>query len=394
MPAGVDSHDASPTTTSDVARMFTAFAATYPELPLYRVICEGAAADDEVCELLLAARPGQARPVLFLAALQDLLLRSPDLPAARWYPSVTGAAVPDGDPWPDVRATCLDHGAELRSVIGSRTTQTNEVNRVVHLAPLVAQACIDVPSAPVVLVEMGASAGLLLGLDRYRIELDVASEGEVMAPLGDPGSPVVCRGELHHGRLPEDAALPTIVERVGLDLHPVILDDADEIRWLEACLWPEVPGRLDRFRTAVAVLRPDPPRVVEADMVDDLGPVAHAARAVASASQAASSVAAEAVHVVVFSTWALTYVSRERRPEVATALAGLAVDGRPVSWVTAEPPGCVPDIPAPDSDHLAGGPGGDTVLGARRWRQGRELAPACWGTAHPHGTWLRWTPTP
>ncbi len=84
--------------------MFVQFAATYPGLPLYRAICEGVAGDDEVASLLDAARPGQARPVLLLAALHDLVLRRPDLAAARWYPSVTGEALPDGDPWPDVRA--------------------------------------------------------------------------------------------------------------------------------------------------------------------------------------------------------------------------------------------------------------------------------------------------
>ncbi len=405
-------------------RMFTAFARSYPELTLYRAICEAASADDEVAGLLTAARPGQARPVLFLAALHELVLRRPEVTAARWYPSVTGQAVADGHPWPDVRQTCLDHADELRATIATRSTQTNEVNRVVQLAPLLGQAAADVPDAPVALLEMGASAGLLLGLDRYRIELTPIDGGEPVV-FGDPDSSVVCAGQQRSGPSLAGCRLPTIVERVGLDLDPVGLDDPDEVRWLEACLWPDVLGRLDRFRAAVALLRDDPPSLVAGDMVDDLEPVAHSARAVAEAvgagrvlggDQAMASAGPEtgssgpasdntgrrqpsgpavAVHLVVFSSWALTYVARDRRPLVADALAALAADGRPVSWLTAEPPGCVPGVPRPAGDpDVPQETTSSTVLGARRGRDGAELPPARWGTCHPHGTTLDWTPTP
>jgi hypothetical protein len=94
------------------------------------------------------------------------------------------------------------------------------------------------------------------------------------------------------------------------------------------------------------------------------------------------------------SSWALTYVQRDRRLLVAEALAELASDGRPVSWITAEPPGCVPGLPVDDPD----GTDADdertrpeTVLGARRWRDGGEKAPVVWGHSHPHGVELTWS---
>ena len=380
----------------ELAHHFTDFAHTYPHLPLYSAIARGVADDPEVASLLTVARPGQARPVLLLAALHDLVLRSPDVAAARWYSSVGGSAVGSlasgGDPWPDVRSTLISHAASLRATIATRSTQTNEVNRVVFVAALLAAAACDVPSAPVALVELGCSAGLLLGLDRYRISVGTTV-------VGDPSSPVACAGSLRPGSAalatpsPPTApsgsgdavgwagsgGLPVIVERVGLDLAPVALDDADEVRWLEACLWPDQPERLERFRAAVARLRPDPPLVVAGDMVDDLASVAHSARAVATAVSGA-----DGVHLVVMSNWALTYVKRDRRPLIASTLADLAADGRPVSWLTAEPPGAVPGItPPPDI-----APGGETVLGLRRWRQGRERPPTVVGTAHPHAPWL------
>lgn len=386
-------HDREPTSTADLQETFARFAATFPDLRLYRAICLGVAADPEVAGLLAAARPGQARPILLLAALHDLVLARPDLPAARWYPSVTGGPVPDGDPWPDVRAAALGHARALRDVVATRATQTNEVNRAVHLGALVARAAGDLPDRPVALVEMGASAGLLLGLDGYRVE--VGAPGSLGATvLGDPSSRVVCRGELRSGSV-EGLALPRVVERVGLDLDPVGLDDARELRWLEACLWPDQPERLERFRAAVAALWPAPPRVVAGDMVADL-PAAladAAARADAGGSDAgaADAGAADAAHVVVFSSWALTYVAPDLRPRVAQILAALAADGRPVSWLTAEPPGCVPGLPGLDAVGWFGeGTMPETVLGARRWRDGTEVPPEVWGVAHPHGAWLHW----
>jgi len=384
--------DHSPTV-GELQEMCAQFAAAFPDLRLYRALSEGAAGDADVAGLLLAARPGQARPILLLAALHDLVLAHPGLPAARWYPSVTGAPVPDGDPWPDVRAAALAHADRLREVIATRATQTNEVNRAVYLGALLARAAADVPDTPVVLLEMGASAGLLLDLDRYRIEVGVpGTPGAVV--LGDPSSRVVCRGELLRGSA-EGLALPRIVERVGLDLDPVDADDAAELRWLEACLWPDQPERLERFRGAVAALRTARPRLVRGDMIGDLADTArgavHRAESPLRGIQPEAG-GARSAHLVVVSSWALTYTPAERRPEVAAALAALARDGRPVSWLTAEPHGCAPGLPEVDLDSRAAEAANpETVLGARRWRDGRELPAEIVGWGHPHGAWLHLT---
>ena len=357
---------------------FAEFAASYAELPLYSAVCRAVARDDGCAGLLQAAAPGQDRPVLWLAALHDLVLRQPEVPAARWYASVVGRdRVPSGDPWPDVRRTVLAHADELRAVIGSRTTQTNEVNRSVYLAPSLALACRDQPGRPVVLVEMGASAGLLLQVDRYRVELN-GGRGRVV--LGDPTSGVRCAGEdrSHRpvGDLAEHLELPAVAGRCGIDRHPVDLADTDAVRWLEACLWPDVPGRVERFRSAVSLLAGTRSPVVRGDMVDDLPPL------LANAGRAATADA----HLVVFSSWALTYLDRGRRPEVADALAVAAREGRPVTWLTAEPPHCTPGIDPPAE--RPADVGQTTVLATRSWRQGSEQPPRVLGTAHPHGEWV------
>lgn len=45
-----------------IMRRFETFASAYPELPLYRSICEGASRDREVAGLLLAAAPARSGP--------------------------------------------------------------------------------------------------------------------------------------------------------------------------------------------------------------------------------------------------------------------------------------------------------------------------------------------
>lgn len=359
---------------AQVQQRLANFAQGYAHLPLYHRISAAAATDNEVAALLLAARPGQARPVLLLAALHDLVLRRPDLPAARWYASVVGRdRLPTGDPWPEVRATVLDHRDELTEVIATRTTQTNEVNRTVYLTAGLTRAAADLPDTPLAVVELGASAGLLLAIDRYDTAL--TRDDAPSTRYGDPTSPVRCGGE-DRSPTPLGLAIPPIVDRAGLDLDPVDLRDAEAVRWLEACLWPDVAGRVERFTAAVELVRPTPPPVVRGDLVDDLAEVV---------GQHADD---PATHLVVYTSWSLTYVDKARRPAVAQTLARVAASGRPVSWLTAEPAGCVPGIPA-----LETGRGDEsTVLGLRSWRHGHERTPAALGTAHPHGERVCLTP--
>lgn len=352
---------------------FVAFRRVAVDLPLYARFTDGCLDDPEVAGLLLAARPGQARPVLLYAAVHDLVLRDPDLPLAAWYSSVRDDPVPvaAADPWPTFRQTSLDRAEALRSVIATHATQTNEVNRAAVLVPLVAAACADLPDRPVTIVELGASAGLLAGLERYAVDV-----GGVI--VGDPTSPVHLATRLHGGAVPDLSTFPpTIVERIGIDRDPVVLDDEDRVRWLAACLWPDEPWRVERFRAACSVTAADPPAAITGDFVDELEVVAAATD--------------PDTHLVVFDTWALTYVARERRPEVPAALGRIAASGRAVSWLTVEPPRAVPDLePAP----WLGGTADvapETVLGMQRWRSGNTTGPEAMGWCHPHGNWLTWT---
>jgi hypothetical protein len=268
----------------------------------------------------------------------------------------------------------MEHRDELVERIATHGTQTNEVNRAVYVAVGLTAATVDRPDRPVALVELGASAGLLLGVDRYAVELS-APGNRVL--LGDPASPVRCAGVDRAGvgvhLAQRDLGLPTVRGRVGLDVAPVDLDDDEAVRWLEACLWPEVPGRIERFRSARDLVRRDPPHILRGDMIEGLPHAAERARALSGPD----------AHVVVLSSWALTYLDPTRRHELVSRLRSLAHDVPDLTLLSAEPPGCVPGVPVPD-----GAVEGGTVIGLSRWRSDVELAPVALGTCHPHGAWI------
>lgn len=368
-----ESDGADPAVLAQLAERFRTFvdAECNRYTPLYARIGNGIADDPAVLSILAAARRGQRRPVLLLAAAHHLILAEPDAEVARYYPSVTGKPVPEGDPYPAFRKFCLARREALIGLVSTRATQTNEVNRVVALRALLSVAATDAPEQPIALLEVGASAGLNLLFDRMRIEVDAQT-------WGDPRSPVVAAAR-QVGPLapPIDAPLPPVVCRCGLDREPRDVNDTEAMRWLEACLWPEQVERVGRLRAAVALARQDPPTLVRGDMIEDL---------VAVAAQAPTD-----AHLVVWHSWALTYLPRHERPRFAGAVSELASGRRSLTWLSAEPPGTVPGpappaVPADANDEVRFA----TVLGVQPFRGGMARDARAVGRCHAHLRWIEW----
>lgn len=323
-------------TLEEAAAAFETFAAAEgARIPVYARLCRTIAADPGLHGLLLSAPTGQRLPVLLLAALHDVVLRHPELPLARWYPSVRGTAAPDDDPGPALRAAVHRHRREILRLLQDRQVQTNEVNRcAAWWYALCALPRTD--SRPLYLVELGASAGLNLRPDRYHYEF--SSGGSPVQERGEPDSTVRLGAELRlpAGTTPPPLELSAAVRgAIGLDRRPVDVTDTDDARWLEACVWPEQPQRLDRLRAALALARVDPPQVVRGDVVDDLAPLLDGAPSDA--------------HVVVLSSWVLAYLPRARRLDVLDVLrrAARATPGRGPTLITLEAETVLPWVDAP-----------------------------------------------
>jgi len=155
--------------------------------------------------------------------------------------------------------SAVSHALETEAdTLGSwldRAPQTNEVRRA---APLIATGhwLAARYGLPMVLSELGASAGLNTIWDRYALALPGLT-------LGPAGAALTLRPDWS-GRPPPAAAV-TIAARGSVDLNPVDpADPAQRLRLL-ACLWPDQP---DRRALTEAALAAGPPRPDRGDAID------------------------------------------------------------------------------------------------------------------------------
>jgi hypothetical protein len=218
----------------DLADAFRAFArATSGVSPLYSRLSAELAERSEVTALLDAARPEQRLPMLLFAAVHHEVLR-------------LGVGYPDHAE--GFARFTAEHAGAIRELVASRRTQTNEVGRCAFLLP-----CLAGLPEPLSLIEVGASAGLNLNLDRYAYRYGERAIGE---------SAVVLAPELR-GPPPPVERLPRVIGRVGIDLAP-----APDPDWLRACLWPDQPERLARLDAALEIAAHHPPPLVEGDALE------------------------------------------------------------------------------------------------------------------------------
>jgi hypothetical protein len=294
---------------------------------------------------------------VLLAAVHYLLLEGHAHPLADVY-----AGRSDLDPAPLFHQVCLDRRAELADLLTVRRVQTNDCGRTALLGPGLTWIA-GRRQGPLALVDVGASAGLNLIGDRYR--LDYGAFGAT----GPPGSPVEVRCRVTGGRPPLAPVLPDFAVRVGLDRAPVDLSDPDDARWLLACVWPDT-GRLDRTAASIRLAQESPPLVREGDaiadlpeLLDDLG---------------------DTTEAVVMNSWSYSYFSPEQRTAYVDRLAA-ASRRRPVAWLVADDGSTIAELPAlPDEA------AGDHVLAAVVFEDGRATTARLLAAVHQHGAWLDW----
>lgn len=354
-----------------------------PDLPLYRRLCLEVAEDAALLDRVMTAAPGQWRPNLLLAALHDLVLRDPSCAVAAWYPTVGGVATRDGDLMAAVHDTIEAHLDAFAAMLKHRSTQTNEVNRTALFRPAIGVVTAEIDDAAdrgLAWVEVGASAGLNLAFDDYRIVY-----GGIDRTIGPPewSPPLRCevRGAVSSAAeaLERGLAVP-IAARLGYDLAPVDLTDPAARRWLKACIWPEQLDRHERFDAAadhVARLVSNGTIAVRRDdAVDGLS------EAIETALDHAARNGFDDPVITVVNSWVMTYLPTDRRAAFDACLDLFGMDHTLVH-LSAEGAGVEAWVPggAASTEH--------TVVGATTWvdgvRSDRRLA-----VCHPHLAWLDW----
>lgn len=259
-----------------------------------------------------------------------------------------------------------DNWMGISDVVLSRRTQTNEPARLATLLPVLSAL-----PGPLALIEVGASAGLCLHPDRYSYRYD---DRPWIHPSDGPSrARFVCETE---GDVPIPRAVPTVVSRTGIDLQPVDLAAPEEIRWLEALIWPGQTERLNRLRAACAIAEKRQVQMVAGDLNDAVGAAVHAAPA-------------EAASVVVFHSAVLSYLTPADRRRFVRAVTNL-----PCRWISNEAPGVVPGMPAIPAGAALPDVPTNTTGSARRGPSPLRFVLALDGrpVAHtgPHGQSIRW----
>ena len=332
--------------------------------PLYARLSPAIAADDDLLALLDGAPVEQRLPVLLFAAVHLLVLegRSDDL--ARHYPNLHRGGTTTADPFPGFRRVALANADRVRDLVSTRSTQTNEIGRCALYLPALDAVHREV--GPLALVDVGASAGLNLLLDRFGFDYGehgtITGRSSIVLPCSVRGTAPAGFSIPHH--------VPDIAAAIGLDASPIDVLDDDAVRWLEACVWPDMTERFARLVDAIALARERPPRVVAGDAVSGVAGLVESSRAHG--------------HPVVLTSWVLNYLPLHRQRDFVAALDRLG-ERFDVSWVIAESPAETPALPVPTEQP----PEVLTVVSLVRWRSGTRTVTRL-GATHPHGYWLRW----
>ena len=291
--------------------------------PLYAELLEVAAVDvlaGGPCWAVLEGRDvddaGSALALRFVGAVHRLVLegRAPEL--AAHYPSAGGR--PTDAVGPTFLGTVEALADDIRGLL-DRPVQTNEVGRAAGLIGgflTVAQRT----GLPLRVLEIGASAGLLLRWDNFRYEARGATWGPVDSPvrLCDFNSEVP---------LPFDVQAE-VVARAGCDMAPVDPTSKDGRLTLLSYVWPDQVARIRNLRAALEVAEQVPVEVERANAADWLE------------RELAETVPGCAT--VVYHSIVLQYLSEDDFERVGRAIndAGRAAEpDAPMAWLRMEPGG-------------------------------------------------------
>ncbi len=277
-----------------------------------------------------------------LGAVHRLVLDHPSCPLGGLLPTAGGTAEP-ARVGPEVIEFVEGAEAEVAAELPV-AVQTNEVARSAVLS-----ASMNWLGGDLHLLEVGASAGLNLWLDRWR----VVAPGVTWGP---PDSPVVLAGQFEEGTPPPGPF--RVVSRAGCDIHPLDPHDRADVRILRSFVWPDHPERLRRLELA---MRSSGRLVIDpADAVD------WTARKLDHLPEG---------RTVVYHSILRPYLASERFDELRSVIekaGSRTTQSRRLAWVFLEG---------------SGGEGSVDVT-ARRWPEGDSDVLA---TCTPHATGIRWT---
>lgn len=322
---------------------------------LYALLLERAAEDARsggpVWRLLEehAADPeGSALALRLMGAVHRLVLEGEAPRLAGHYPSAGGSADDVNAASDAFLEVVEEHHDAIRPLL-ERTVQTNEVGRAGALIGGFLTVA-ERTGLPLRILELGASAGLLLRWDRFLYE-------ERGATWGPHDSPVRLCDFNSEVRLPFHVSAH-VAERRGCDKSPVDPVSSEGAQTLLSYVWADQIGRMRNLRAALQVAAAQPAKVERAGAGEWIG------RQLAEPRPG--------IATVVYHSIVLQYLSEDERTSVIRTIteAGRnATATAPLAWLYMEPAGDVANV--------------DLTL----WPGGEERLVA---TSGYHGAAVRW----
>jgi hypothetical protein len=323
-------------------------------LPFYSALILALEGDVTAQTLLASVRVEQRNPMLVLASLHLAALRAHPVLAPIYADARHGRIADPALAARHVVNVLNDDPALVRDEL-HRSTQTNEPGRsAVFQAVIALIARRGYPS--INLVDVGTSAGINLHFDQFPVrETD-----------DDNALTLVCRDETP---LDRSLPLPEVLSRVGIDPSPLYITVVDDRLWLEACLWPEEPRRLDRL-DAIVAHRPSWPAttVLKGTAAERVGD------AIALGD-------AETL-TVVLNSYVVAYFPDEAQRAYFEDMSQRCATGN-VAWISLESPYMV-DWPTSNRSSDGAKSGATQVLVTLP-----GTSPSDWGWCHHHGLWTR-----
>jgi hypothetical protein len=290
-----------------------------------------------------------AYPLRILGALHRLALDGKAPALAALFPTAGGMAAPDRV-WGVAAQVLAEHVDEVTASC-TRPPQTNEVGRAAVLLGGFLAVAAQV-RRPLRLLELGASAGLNLMWDRYRVNAGGFRWGDAAAALELPTA--------WQGPAPPLSAPVAVASRAACDLDPIDIARPEDRARLESYIWPDQVHRLTRLRAACRIAQAVPFRLDKADAADWL--------------ERETRVLPVGEATVVYHSIFRQYVpagTRARLRAIMDSAGRRATADAPLAWLALE----IADLSRPPELTLQLWPGGET----------RTLA-----TSHHHGEWVQW----
>jgi hypothetical protein len=201
-------------------------------------------------------------------------------------------------------------------------------------------------------LELGASAGLNLMWDQYRINAGTFAWGNPSARFG--------LKTVWEGPPPPLDAPISVVSRAACDQDPIRISDADDRARLESYIWPDQVHRMERLRAACQVALDTPFRFEKADAADWLE------REVRELPRGQTTV----VYHSIFRQYVHPEASA-RMDAIMNDACARATPDAPLAWLAME----IADLTKPPN------------LTLQTWPNGEAQTLA---TAHHHGEWVKW----